>query len=268
MIEPFFGSIVGGMLLVLGISRIRETAPRFNRLIGIIACALASGVIAWNLRNPVPTVQTHARLTLAALVVCALAAALVIVLAQSAPNRPALLRAVALIGAVAGVLFGILTSPATASTHRSAAILSADIASQIIAAFLLGSVTVSWLLGHAYLTATKMTIAPLRTVSRIFTWSIIARIAFLVLTLASIKTGLLSSPAVDVWSKLTGAWLILSLRVCVGLIAVAVFAYMVSDCVRLRSTQSATGILYFASVFVYIGEMCSRQLATEIGITI
>ena len=43
------------------------------------------------------------------------------------------------------------------------------------------------------------------------------------------------------------------------------FAYMVADCVRLRSTQSATGILYFGSVFAYIGELASQQLLLDCG---
>lgn len=50
-----------------------------------------------------------------------------------------------------------------------------------------------------------------------------------------------------------------------GLVAVAVFAYMVTDCVRLRSTQSATGILYFASLFVYMGELAGLWLILECG---
>ena len=57
-----------------------------------------------------------------------------------------------------------------------------------------------------------------------------------------------------------------TLRRAVGLLAVSLFAYMVWDCVKLRSTQSATGILYFASVFVYIGELSSQHLAGDIGI--
>jgi hypothetical protein len=36
---------------------------------------------------------------------------------------------------------------------------------------------------------------------------------------------------------------------------------MAWQCVRLRSTQSATGILFFASVLVAIGELTSQQLA-------
>ena len=67
------------------------------------------------------------------------------------------------------------------------------------------------------------------------------------------------------WTRLENAWLFAILRIGVGLVAVAVFAYMVSDCVRIRSTQSATGILYFGSVMAYIGELASPYLTRELG---
>ena len=59
--------------------------------------------------------------------------------------------------------------------------------------------------------------------------------------------------------------MILTLRIAVGLLAVGLFAYMVADCVRLRSTQSATGILYFASIFAYVGELANLQLIAQYG---
>ena len=138
------------------------------------------------------------------------------------------------------------------------------VVSEILAAFLLGSMTVAWLLGHAYLTATKMTIEPLRHFSRVVSWSASARLLFAVIS-AAIAWYLGRSGGSDAWGQLAGAWLIVSLRVGVGLVGVGVFAYMVADCVRLRSTQSATGILYFGSIFVYIGELAALQLVAECG---
>lgn len=135
---------------------------------------------------------------------------------------------------------------------------------QILGALLLGSITISWLLGHAYLTATKMTIAPLRHFSSMLSWSVGARIAFLVVSVLLAWGGIGgASPAV--LAHLEQWWLVATLRIGVGLVAVGVFAYMVADCVRLRSTQSATGILYFGSVMAYVGELASQQLVRELG---
>ena len=138
------------------------------------------------------------------------------------------------------------------------------ILSQILSAWMLGSITLAWLLGHAYLTATKMTIAPLRHFSRMLTWAIAARILFMVLSLVfAWQVG--GDPNSPILQRAGQSWLIVVLRIGVGLLAVAVFAYMVADCVRLRSTQSATGILYFGSLLAYVGELASQQLIYELG---
>ena len=51
-------------------------------------------------------------------------------------------------------------------------------------------------------------------------------------------------------------------RVFFGLLGPAAFAYMVHETARIRSTQSATGILYIAVIFVVIGEFLARFLST------
>ena len=55
-------------------------------------------------------------------------------------------------------------------------------------------------------------------------------------------------------------------RVAIGLVAPAILAVMVDQTVRIRSTQSATGLLYVAVVLVVIGEMISRFLYVAAGI--
>ena len=49
-------------------------------------------------------------------------------------------------------------------------------------------------------------------------------------------------------------------RVFFGILGPAAFAYMVRETARLRSTQSATGILYMALIFVVYGEFLARYL--------
>jgi hypothetical protein len=106
-----------------------------------------------------------------------------------------------------------------------------------------------------------MTIAPLRHFSRMLSWTVVARSAFLCASLGlAWATG-----GASIFTQLADAWLIALLRIGVGLIAVGVFAYMVSDCVARRATQSATGILYFGSVMAYVGELAGHQLTLEIG---
>ena len=52
----------------------------------------------------------------------------------------------------------------------------------------------------------------------------------------------------------------------VGLVVPAVFVYMAHDCVKRRSTQSATGILYVAGVLIFIGELMALYLVRETGL--
>ena len=130
---------------------------------------------------------------------------------------------------------------------------------QSLSGLLLGSVTVTWLLGHAYLTATRMTIAPLGHFSRVLLWALAVRGGFLLLSIAVAWTTS-NNAAPPILTRITDAWIVVLLRVGVGLVAVGVFALMVRACVRLRATQSATGILYFGSLFAYIGELANQHL--------
>lgn len=135
---------------------------------------------------------------------------------------------------------------------------------QALGGVFVGSITIAWLLGHAYLTATKMTIAPLRHFSRVLLWVVGARLMFCAMSAAALWFIAFDGRS-EVLRELSIEWLVVSLRVGVGLVAVAVFAWMVADCVRLRATQSATGILYFGSVFAYMGELASLHLLMRVG---
>ncbi len=252
----------------MSVSRIEAVAHRWVRLIGVVAFAASVGVGVWSImRGPIasggwPTVGGASALA------AALAAAVVIVIAPIMEARMSLLRVVAAVGGLFGLISCCVWS---ALRGESAAHFSAMTAlGQILGSLLIGSVTLAWLLGHAYLTATRMTIAPLKRLSGLFLLAVGLRWAFLAACLtiayASGTAGQAPEPGGGLMSLIAGAWLIVSLRVAVGLMAVSLFAYMVWDCVKLRSTQSATGILYFASVFVYIGELSSQHLLGEIGI--
>jgi hypothetical protein len=60
--------------------------------------------------------------------------------------------------------------------------------------------------------------------------------------------------------------LLVGTRWLVGLLVPAVFVYMAHDCIRRRSTQSATGILYVAGVLILIGELVALYLTRETGL--
>jgi hypothetical protein len=124
-------------------------------------------------------------------------------------------------------------------------------------ALVLGSATTAMLMGHAYLIAPAMTIAPLMRLLAAAALSVILRIGLAC-------TGLWE------WTSLGGAsnldrevvlWL--SVRWALGLIAPLVLGWMAWETARIRSTQSATGILYVVVILCFIGELLSMLLVAK-----
>ncbi len=261
----FFTSLAGGMMLVIATGRTDQIAWRFLRLIGILVLALACGAGAWRWAGATATGIPIARWQVGVGAAATLGAAAVVFLAPAAVQMGRLFRWICAFSGLAALVAGIagalsLLGPTPAYSLAT----GVTIAGQALGALLIGSITIAWLLGHAYLTATKMTIAPLRHFSRLLLWAVGLRFAFFILSLG-LACFVETESQVSLFSQLSQAWLILALRVVVGLVCVGLFAYMVSDCVRLRSTQSATGILYFGSVFAYVGELASLQLISQYG---
>jgi len=264
MAETFLIAVAGGMLMSLGVGRVDLMAGRFVRLVGVLTLALSTGVFVSLLRTDPLDNGALAIAGTALALGTAIAAAALTAISGLPWNRLGVVRFVVIAGGVMGIAASdvcAIGSDALADTFGFAIV---HLIGQVLAAMLLGSVTVAWLLGHAYLTATKMSITPLRSLSKLLSVSVALRCVYLVAAGLVLMYGHVADGGMS--TRLLGSWLVLSLRICVGLIAVAVFAYMVRDCVKLRSTQSATGILYFASIFVYIGELSSRYLAGELGL--
>ena len=266
MIITFLYSLSGGILLILATANVRQIAWPFLRLMGFFSFALVCSATVWTVTQDGRTGSAgNVWSTRLALVVAGSAFALVMI-APFVQRVPRAFRVLASVGGLAGLC---ATSLSTIARLDAAGLndplrIALLTASAVLGSALLGSMTVAWLLGHAYLTATTMTIDPLRHFSRMLSWSITVRLAFSVFSVG-LAAWVGGTESVSIITELKEAWLIVSLRVVVGLVAVALFAYMVSACVRLRSTQSATGILYFGSVCAYVGEFASQQLIVECG---
>jgi hypothetical protein len=262
MLDTLGYTIAGGMLSVLATARVEQIAWRFLRLASIIPFALGAGCTAslWKTGGASAWVV---RLSVAVTAI----AALMVFIAPLGQVKNRLFRAVSAAGGAIGVAAACSCAVAAFGSHPAAQLsvtgVSLVILGQVLAAWVLGSITLAWLLGHAYLTATSMTIAPLKHFSRMLTWSVLARVLFVGISLAVAYASIDGTPSV--LAQMGRAWLIAVLRFGVGLLAVGVFAFMVLDCVKLRATQSATGILYFGSVMAYVGELASQQLAREVG---
>lgn len=167
--------------------------------------------------------------------------------------------------AVAGCVYFVartLMIGTTASTWCDFA-LRASWLSAFLGAALLGGATAAMLLGHAYLTHTTMPIDPLMRLTRLLGLAVALRLIWAAGVLLTHRAVIENPPSDPVW-----LWMMLSVRVGVGLIGLGVLNYMVWDCVKRRSTQSATGILYIAMIFAYFGELAALELMRTYGLCV
>ena len=265
MLINFTLALTGGMLAILATARWEQIAGKFLRVVTLLVFAMAAVVAVWTGRESMGDQSTaEAASTLISAALVALGALVVVLGAPFASRKSAVLRLICAAAGLAGIVGACMLSLASVAGPRGTLTNVMLVLSESLGALLRALTTASWLLRHPYLPATKLTIAPLRHFSRMILWAVGLRIAFAVVSLA-IAWQVSRSGGSDVWPRIWGSWLILSLRFGVGLIGVGAFAYMVADCVRLRSTQSATGILYFGSIFAYIGELAARQMIAECG---
>jgi hypothetical protein len=116
-----------------------------------------------------------------------------------------------------------------------------------------GLALVAMNVGHWYLSATKLTIRPLRNTTLALLGLLVLRALWLIAVclMAGSELGRFVDPA-----ELT-LISIGMIRILFGLIGPLVLAWMTWETVKLESTQSATGILYALLAMVLVGEACA-----------
>ncbi len=129
---------------------------------------------------------------------------------------------------------------------------------------LLGATAATLTLGHWYLVDTALSIRPLAAGSALFLGAAGFRC---LVALAALLTGgaaalRLASPADLVYSTTA---LFFSFRAITGLAAPLALAFLVRSTTRIRSTQSATGLLYVALILVLFGELTAIFLEIVSG---
>jgi hypothetical protein len=170
-------------------------------------------------------------------------------------------------GAPAGRLLAGLTAAALAAALVLVELAAAGerppgwvLADSLTSAALLGTATTAMLIGHSYLIAPAMSLTPLlRLLAALFA-----------ATLA--RAGV---AAVGLWSWTAGHSLFnledetvlwLPLRWGLGFVGPLVLGWMAWQTARMRSTQSATGILYVVVIFCFLGEVTSQLLLRDSGL--
>ena len=136
----------------------------------------------------------------------------------------------------------------------------------VLSGCVLGGALMTMLLGHAYLTAGgEMTQAPfLRVTAALFLTIVLRGVlsgAFAHDRIWSLmEQDAVGPPGSALWSQM-----LVTVRYLVGVLVPAVMVYMAWACVRIRSNQSATGILYVAGILLLIGELTALTLNADLG---
>ncbi len=128
-------------------------------------------------------------------------------------------------------------------------------------AFWLGSTLTAMLLGHYYLTAPAMSIAPLmRLIYGMFACFGVRMVTTLLpLILGQTSSGMQLDGFSVMW---------LGMRIVMGYAGTFLATYLSYRTSSIRSTQSATGILYVALALLLFGELTSMLLGKTWGMTL
>jgi hypothetical protein len=254
MLVLFCLRLACGLIAALLLLTPAQINPRFYRVHFLTALGLSA--VASVVSLPMP--DRWLRLALLA----ALAACFVGSFVWSLKGAPG---GRSLIVITTAVLIGVLartewsahepTSPESSRRTTYGGRLTGDLTS----AALLGTATTAMLMGHSYLIAPSMSLTPLLRLLAGLLGAILVRMVVAALGLWSWTDGHSLSNLADetVW--------FLALRWGLGFIGPLVFAWMAWQSARIRSTQSATGILYVVVVFCFLGELISQLLESDTG---
>lgn len=129
-------------------------------------------------------------------------------------------------------------------------------ASTLASSATLGAAMTGMLLGHRYLTAPGMPLAPL---IRLNGWlGVAAAFRFLVSTIA-LTSGIGALTQSTYWSWLALRWL-------AGILGPMAVCVMVQRILRYRNTQAATGVLFVGVILTFIGELSGDLLQRALRI--
>lgn len=132
--------------------------------------------------------------------------------------------------------------------------------------FMLGSVTYAMVMGHWYLVTPKLSESPLKYALYI-SW------VFLAVKMGWTVYGYLEAPGFFTEMTTSGGgyafnWMMLTMRIGWGYVVLGIMSIYAYRLVAMRSIQSATGMLYAMTFFVFVSELISNYMFLEYGIQI
>ncbi len=131
---------------------------------------------------------------------------------------------------------------------------------------MLGSVTYAMVMGHWYLVTPKLSENPLKY-ALYFSW------VFLAIKMGWTIYGYLETPDFFSQGTVDGGgyafnWMMLTMRIGWGYVVLGIMSIYAYRLVAMRSIQSATGMLYAMTFFVFVSELISNYMFLEYGLQI
>ncbi len=197
-------------------------------------------------------------LALVAALLCSFVAALAWSVSRTPPGQ--WLSSLAAAATLSALILARLAEPPQVFPDPSTAPAPGwSLADDVTSGLVLGAAVTAMLMGHSYLIAPAMSLTPLFRLLALLLLATVLR-----MTLAT--AGLWSWTAEHSLGNLedeTVLWL--PLRWGVGFVGPLVLAWMAWQAAKIRSTQSATGILYAVVVLSFVGELTSQLLVRSTG---
>jgi hypothetical protein len=221
-----------------------QVAPRFYRVqfLTVLGLVAVAGVFLFQ------SATAGLLAILAAAMVLAFLGSLVWTLEGAPLGRTAIVLTVLVLIAILALKdFDLPPSTPRAATPHAWLLID-----DLTSAALLGAATSAMLMGHSYLIAPAMALTPLMRLLGALFAALLARMA---------AAGLLWWTAGQrPFTLEEDALLWLPLRWGLGFVGPLVFGWMAWQSARIRSTQSATGILYVVVIFCFLGELTGQLM--------
>ncbi|MSU76761.1 MAG: hypothetical protein EXS16_01570 [Gemmataceae bacterium] len=246
MIATFCLRLAAGMILILPALPASDLPPRFFRVHFLTALGLLGVVGVFVADSATPAFWA---LYAGAILWCVFGS--IVWHLNDAPGGRLAIWITPIVLSACMVLGGMLIR----SDRDSALRVADDIASALV----VGSAITAMLIGHSYLISPAMTITPLMRLLAALGIAILIR-----LTLACYGLWIWSTDQ-RITSMETELLLWLSVRWALGLFAPMILGWMAWETARIRSTQSATGILYVVVIVCFLGELTSMLIAEKTG---
>jgi len=240
----------------------REAGVKFFRFNSGLAAILLAVALAFRPTGADAIATSSTALT--ALVVCEAA---VLVYWATVGRMLASIRPALVAMAIGGGAVAIVAQALIASSDRGLPMQVLTVASFLSSAALLGGACTAMILGHWYLVIPSMQVRHLQSIVKVHIASMVVRVVVVAAAVfLAIVTPLTPSPGQSGLGSsfrhyiLSSGGIFFWQRVLFGLAGPAILSYLTWETAKIRSTQSATGILYVDFFTIVVGEVLAKYL--------